>query len=108
MRNRSDPAAALSKLGDDGFFLGREVKQFWLSLSALLRKLKVGHYIHFLPGVRRDPLNKDFLIINTRIARILPLHVFHLLGFRRRRWIDKDLVVSRRSYDLAGPAKLIL
>jgi hypothetical protein len=46
--------------------------------------------------------------MNTRIARILPLQIFHLLGFRRRRWIDKDLVVSRRSYDLAGPAKLSL
>ena len=94
-------------LGDDGFFLGREVKRFWLNLSALLRKLKVGHYIHLLPGVRRDPLNENFLIINTRIARILPLQVFHLLGFRRLRWTDKYLVVSRRSYDLVGPTKLI-
>ncbi len=94
-------------LGDDGFFLGRKVKHFWLNLSAMLRKLKVGHCIHLLPGVRRDPLNENFLIINTRIARILPLQIFHLLGFRRRRWIDKDLVVSRRSYDVAGPTKLI-
>lgn len=95
-------------LGDDGFFLGREVKPFWLNLSALLRKLKLGHYIHLLPGVRRDPLNENFLIINTRIARILPLQIFHLLGLRRRRWIDKYLVVSRRAFDLAGPTKLIL
>jgi succinylglutamate desuccinylase len=94
-------------LGDDGFFLGREVKQFWLNLSALLRNLKVGRYIHLLPGVRRDPLNENFLIINTRIARILPLQILHLLGFRRRRWIDNYLVVSRRAYDLAGPSKLI-
>lgn len=96
------------KLGDDGFFLGREVKQFWLGLSALLRELRVGHYIHVLPGVRRDPLDDDSLIINTRIARILPLQIFHLLGFRKRRWIDKHLVVSRRSHDLSGPTKLVL
>jgi succinylglutamate desuccinylase len=95
------------KLGDDGFFLGREVKRFWLNLSALLRKLKVGHYIHVLPGVRRDSLDENVLIINTRIAQILPLQILHLLGFRRRRWIDKYLVVSRRSYDLTGPAKLV-
>jgi predicted deacylase len=93
-------------LGNDGFFLGREVKRFWLNLSAVLRKLKVGHYIHLLPGVSQDPLNQDFLIINTRIARILPLQVFHLLGFRRLRWTDKYLVVSRRSFDLVGPTKL--
>ncbi|HSE22152.1 MAG TPA: succinylglutamate desuccinylase/aspartoacylase family protein [Pyrinomonadaceae bacterium] len=95
-------------LGDDGFFLGREVKRFWLNLSALLRKLKVGHNVHHLPGVRRDPLNENFLIINTGIARILPLQVFHLLGFRRLRWTDKYLVVSRRAYDLIGPAKIFL
>jgi succinylglutamate desuccinylase len=93
-------------LGDDGFFLGREVKRFWLSLSGLLRKLKTGHYVHLLHGVRRDPLNENVLIINTHIARILPLQVFHLLGFRRLRWTDKYLVVSRRSYDLNAPAKI--
>ena len=84
------------------------VKPFWLSLSALLRKLGVNRYICLLPGVRRDPLNENFLIINTRIARILPLQILHLLGFRRRRWINKHLVVSRRAYDLAGPARYIL
>lgn len=91
-------------LGDDGFFLAREVKRFWLKLSALLRILKIGDYVHLLPGVRRDSLNENFFIINTRIARILPLQVFHLLGFRRLRWTDKYLVVSRRAYDLVGPA----
>ena len=94
-------------LGDDGFFLVRKVKRFWLTLSALLRKLKVGHYMHILPGVRRDPLNENFLIINTRIARILPLQIFHLLGFRRLRWADKYLVVSRRSYDFVRPTKFV-
>ena len=95
-------------LGDDGFFLARDVKRFWLNLSALLRKLTVGHYVHHLPGVRRDPDNENVLIINTRIARILPLQVFHLLGFRRLRWTDKYLVVTRRAYDLVGPAKIFL
>ena len=93
-------------LGDDGFFLGRDVKRFWLGLSALLRKLKVGHYVHHLPGVRRDPFDENVLIINTHIARILPLQVFHLLGFRRLRWTEKYLVVTRRAYDLVGPAKI--
>jgi succinylglutamate desuccinylase len=93
-------------LGNDGFFLGREVERFWLTLSALLRKLKTGHYVYLLPGVRRDPVNENVMIINTRIARILPLQVFHLLGFRRLRWTEKYLFVSRRAYDLVGPAKV--
>jgi hypothetical protein len=90
-------------LGDDGFFLGREVRRFWLSLSALLRRLKIVNFVHLLPGVRRDPLDENFLIVNTRIARILPLQIFHLLGLRRRRWVGNDLIVSRRAFDLKGP-----
>ncbi|MGH9929073.1 MAG: succinylglutamate desuccinylase/aspartoacylase family protein [Pyrinomonadaceae bacterium] len=90
-------------LGDDGFFLGREVNKFWLSLSAFLRHLRVGNYVHLLPGVRRDPLDENFLIVNTRIARILPLQIFHLLGLRRRRWVGNHLIVSRRAFDLRGP-----
>jgi succinylglutamate desuccinylase len=95
-------------LGDDGFFLGREVKRFWLSLSEQLRKLRAGNYINLFPGVKRDTLNKDLFIVNTRVARILPLQIFHLLGFRRRRWTGKVLIMSRRSYDLEGPAKFVM
>ena len=90
-------------LGDDGFFLGREVRRFWLSLSALLRRMRIVNFVHLLPGVRRNPLNENFLIVNTRIARILPLQIFHLLGLRRRRWVGNDLIVSRRAFDLKGP-----
>lgn len=91
------------KLGDDGFFLGRRVQLFWLKLSALLRHLRVGDYVHLLPGVRRQDSDGSSFVVNTRIARILPLQVFHLLGFRKRRWSDDVLIVSRRRYDLAGP-----
>jgi hypothetical protein len=93
------------KLGDDGFFLGREVKPFWLRLSAVLRHLKVGDYAHWLPGVRRQEDAGSSFIVNTRIARILPLQVFHLLGFRKRRWNNNLLIVSRRRYDITGPMK---
>ena len=91
------------KLGDDGFFLGRRVNRFWLRLSAVLRHLRVGDYVHLLPGVGRHDSDGSSFIVNTRIARILPLQVFHLLGFRKRRWSDDVLIVSRRRYDLAGP-----
>ncbi len=95
-------------LGDDGFFLAREVKPFWLSLSALLRRLRFGSLMHVLPGVRRVRWDKDVLVINTLIARLLPLQIFHLLGFRKLRWVDNSLVVSRRAYDLIGPSEIRL
>jgi succinylglutamate desuccinylase len=90
------------KLGEDGFFIGREVAPFWLWLSGILRQLKVQGLMPLLPGVRRtaDP---DTLEINTRVARFFPLQVFHLLGFRRLRWSADRLLVSRRKYDTTSP-----
>ncbi|HEX6125038.1 MAG TPA: succinylglutamate desuccinylase/aspartoacylase family protein [Pyrinomonadaceae bacterium] len=90
------------KLGEDGFFVGREVAPFWLRLSGVLRHLKIYDLMPLLPGVRRsgDP---DTLEINTRIARLFPLQIFHLLGYRRLRWSDDRLVVSRRKFDTTGP-----
>ena len=93
------------KLGEDGFFLGREVKPFWLKLSAALRRLKIGDYVHLLPGVRRQGADTESFVVDTRIARLLPLQVFHLLGFRKRRWSNNVLIVSRRRFDLTGPTE---
>lgn len=90
-------------LGEDGFFLGRRVAPFWLRLSWLLRKFKLGNWMRYLPGISVDPGNKDALIVNTRIARILPLQIFHLLGYRKRRWNGSKLVVKRRKHDWDSP-----
>jgi succinylglutamate desuccinylase len=93
-------------LGDDGFFLGREVKPFWLKLSSLLRRLRVGDYIHLLPGVARHPRDSDTLIVNTLVARLFPLQILHLLGFRKRRRKGNLLEVSRRRHS-SRPAKVL-
>jgi len=89
--------------GEDGFFLGREISPFWLTLSRVLRELKIGNLMRFFPGVKRDPFDLEALIVNTRTARILPLQIFHLLGFRKRRWRNDKLIVSRRKHDTKSP-----
>jgi succinylglutamate desuccinylase len=88
-------------LGDDGFFLGRKVNPRWLTLSAVLRRLEAHSLPRLLPGVYRHPRDEGTLIIDTRIARLFPLEVFHLLGYRKRRWRGRYLVVSRRRDSLA-------
>jgi succinylglutamate desuccinylase len=89
--------------GDDGFFLGREISSFWLWLSRILRKLKLGNLMAFLPGVARHPEDEDEFIVNTGVARVFPLQIFHLLGFRKRRWRNEKLIVSRRKHDTVSP-----
>ncbi|MEZ5307856.1 MAG: succinylglutamate desuccinylase/aspartoacylase family protein [Pyrinomonadaceae bacterium] len=91
------------KLGNDGFFVGREIKPFWLRVSRFLRTLRIGRFMKYLPGVAVDPTNSEALIVNTNIASILPLQIFHLLGFRKRRWRGEKLVVSRRHHDKTSP-----
>ena len=93
------------ELGTDGFFIGRKISPFWLRLSGILRGIGIQKIIHILPGVRSDPDDPGALIVNTSIAWMFPLHVFHLLGFRRRRWIDNKLVVNRRKHDTDAPFK---
>jgi predicted deacylase len=93
------------KLGEDGFFIGREISPFWLALSGLIRRIGVQKFVHWLPGVARDEHDPGTLIVNTSVARLFPLQVFHLLGFRRRRWAGKKLIVSRRRHDTTGPFK---
>lgn len=93
------------KQGEDGFFIGREIAPFWLWLSGILRKMKIGDFVRFLPGVRQHPTNRESLIVNTRVARFFPLQIFHLLGFRKRRWHDNQLIVSRRRHDIVSPFK---
>lgn len=86
--------------GDDGFFIGRQVRPFWLKLSALLRHLGLTMWPRLLPGVRRHPKLAGTLIVDTRVARFYPLDLFHLLGYRKRRWSGRTLIVTRRNEEL--------
>ena len=91
------------KLGNDGFFIARAISPFWLWLSGVLRGLGVQRFVHLLPGVRPASDDPATLYVNTRVARLLPLQIFHLLGFRRLRRTGHSLIVSRRRHDTSGP-----
>jgi predicted deacylase len=92
-------------LGEDGFFIGRDILSFWIWLSGVLRRSGIGNLMHLLPGVRRNEKDEDILEIDTRVARFFPLQIFHLLGFRRLRWHENVLAVTRRKFDHSSPFK---
>ena len=83
-------------LGNDGYFFGRVVGGLRLGLAEHLRRHGLSRVLPFLPGVRRDPSNRDHLEVDTRIARFYPLDVFHLFGYRRIRQDGEILKVGRR------------
>jgi succinylglutamate desuccinylase len=82
--------------GDDGFFLARDVRPFWLRVAALLRGLRLDAIVHWLPGVRRDPVEPNTILVDRRVARWFVTEVFHLLGFRRERPVGGRLAFTRR------------
>ncbi len=90
-------------LGNDGFFLVRDVHPLWLKFSSLLRRLRIDKLIPYLPGIRRHPKDANTFIVNTVVARLFTIEVFHLLGYRRKLRVGKLLYVSKRSYDMVSP-----
>ncbi|MGH2569936.1 MAG: succinylglutamate desuccinylase/aspartoacylase family protein [bacterium] len=83
-------------LGDDGFFLARQVDALWLAISSWLRRSGLPSLARRLPGVRPHPERRDQLVVDRRVARLFPRELFHLLGFKVT-VVDRDrLVVTRR------------
>ena len=93
------------KQGNDGFFLGRRVRPFWLGLSAVLRRLGAERGLTWLPGVRRAPDDPRSLLVDPKRARFFRTELFHLFGYRRSAWRDGDMVVVRRPDDPAELAR---
>lgn len=85
------------ELGEDGFFLARRVRRFWLWLARWLRSAGVAGLLPLLPGIRRDPVDADTLLANPKVARWFVVEIFHLLGFRKERPRGERLAFSRRS-----------
>jgi len=87
------------KLGDDGFFLVKGFRPFWMRVSAVLRAVEADRIAHWLPGVSRHPRLPETLLIDQRVARFFPREIFHLLGYKRIGVDGKRLVMSRRPHD---------
>ena len=83
-------------LGSDGFFWGRAVGNARLLASEALRNLALDRFFDWLPGVERDRTCPTRLVIDTRIARLYPLEVFHVLGYRRVRERDGEITIERQ------------
>ncbi|MDB4935856.1 MAG: hypothetical protein JWP87_2828 [Labilithrix sp.] len=82
--------------GDDGFFWGRAVSVTRMRASEALRHLRLDRFLDLLPGVARCKEDPSRFIVDTKIARIYPLGVFHMLGYRRIRNRANELTVERQ------------
>ncbi len=88
------------KLGNDGFFVVRRIRKFWLEVSAFLRRREFHRFIQFLPGVGKYRDLDHSIVVNRKIARWFVIDLFHLLGFRRKLQKGNKIVFIRRPVDI--------
>ncbi|MCL6293470.1 succinylglutamate desuccinylase/aspartoacylase family protein [Jejuia spongiicola] len=70
--------------GNDGFFIIKTIKPFYLRLSEFLRSIRFDELLVFLPGISWINNTRGALIVNLRIAKFLAKPFFHLLGYRSK------------------------
>jgi hypothetical protein len=82
------------KKGHDGFLIIREVSEYWLRLSAYLRKSFIHSILKYLPGV--TTVGKRSYEVNLNVARFLVKDIFHLFGYRVTKKDENTLICYRR------------
>lgn len=73
------------EVGDDGFFIIRKIRPFFLSLSAILRRFEADHLLVLLPGIKWEDKRKHVLRVNLKVTKYLAKPIFHLLGYRNKK-----------------------
>ena len=59
------------------------------------RQLDLDRALRWLPGVHPSSA-RDRLVVDTRVASLYPLEVFHLFGYRKIQQEGARLIVARR------------
>lgn len=84
------------KQGKEGFYFIKPIPRFLLWLSRQLRRFKVDSLLVGLPGVQWRTAHKDTLVVDQKVARYFAKSIFHLLGYRARKFDATHLVVKSR------------
>lgn len=93
------------KLGNDGFFIVRRIRFFWLLLSKILRTYNFHYLLYMLPGVTTHLGKRTSIVVNQHIARYGVVDFFHLLGFRRKTKKGNLIIFEKREFDTHEPDK---
>ena len=64
--------AAITGGWNDGFFLAREVRPFWLRVSAVLRRARAERFFSLLPGVKLRASRSQLPIVTSPDATTAP------------------------------------
>lgn len=82
--------------GEDGFFIIRHIKPFFLKLSTLLRRTKFDSLLVALPGVSWLNKAEGVLQVNLKVAKFFAKSFFHVLGYRNKQITKTHLRLNNR------------
>lgn len=82
--------------GNEGFFIIKPIKPFFLKLSSLLRRIKTDSLLAYLPGVSWVNKQEGILQVNLKVAKFFAKPLFHLLGYRNREITSTHLRLNNR------------
>jgi succinylglutamate desuccinylase len=71
--------------GEDGFFVIKLIKPFFLNLSTFLRTIKIDSLLVCLPGISWEDQKKEVLKANLKVTKFFAKSFFHLLGYRNKK-----------------------
>lgn len=84
------------KKGEEGFFIIKPIKPFFLKLSATLRHLRFDGLLVMFPGITWENKNKAALRVDLRVVKYFAKAIFHLLGYRNRKEDATHLLIYNR------------
>ena len=82
--------------GEEGFFIIKSIKPFFLKLSIVLRYLKFDSLLVIFPGISWENKEKEALKVNLRVVKFFAKSLFHLLGYRNKKVSTKYLMLYNR------------
>ncbi|MBJ6368427.1 succinylglutamate desuccinylase/aspartoacylase family protein [Snuella sedimenti] len=82
--------------GVDGYFIIMRIKPIFLTISALLRRLKMDGLLILLPGISWLDKKEGILKVNLNIARFFAKSIFHVLGYRSKQITGNYLQLNNR------------
>ncbi len=82
--------------GNEGFFIIKKIHPFFLSLSEIIRKLKMDTLITMLPGITWMDKRRGVLKVNLKVTKYLAKKIFHLFGYRNKQKNTTHMLLFNR------------
>ena len=84
------------KSGREGFFIIKRIPPLFLSLSTFLRRIKADQILVYLPGIVWQDKQQGILKVDLKVTRFLAKQIFHLFGYRNKRYDSTHLLLYNR------------